>query len=118
MLETLMQDALNKQFNWEQTASQEYLAMAAWFEGMSLRGFASFMRKQADEEREHALRLFDHISNRGGEVTVAAIQQPRIAEHGENLVDGLILSSDHLNTSISQRSARFPGFKRLILPIV
>ena len=77
MLEPLMQDALNKQFNWEQTASQEYLAMAAWFEGMSLRGFASFMRKQADEEREHAMRLFDHISNRGGEVAVAAIQQPR-----------------------------------------
>ena len=77
MVEPEMQDALNKQFNWEQTASQDYLAMAAWFEGLSLRGFAKFMRKQSDEEREHAMRFFKHINDRGGQVEVGSITKPR-----------------------------------------
>jgi ferritin len=77
MLEAEMQAALNKQFNWEQTASHEYLAMAAWFEALSLRGFSKFMRKQSEEEREHAMRLFNHICERGGEVKVGPIVEPR-----------------------------------------
>ena len=81
MLEPVMQEALNRQFNHEQTASQEYLSMAAWFEKMSLRGFAKFMRKQSEEETEHAMRVFDHICDRGGEVTVGPIEKPR-ADYG------------------------------------
>ena len=51
--------------------------MAAWFEGLSLRGFSKFMRKQSDEERQHSLRIFDHICDRGGEVKVGPIAEPR-----------------------------------------
>ena len=76
MMNPEMQAALNAQFGREQTASQEYLAMAAYFEGESLSGFATFMRAQAAEETEHAMRFFDYLYNRGGEVTVGALPAP------------------------------------------
>jgi ferritin len=78
MLEPEMEQALNRQINWEQAASQEYLAMAAYFEAVSLRGFAKFMRKQSAEEGEHAMRLFDHVCDRGGRVSLGAVAKPPV----------------------------------------
>ena len=34
------------------------------------------MRKQSDEEREHAMKFFDFINDRGGSVELQAIAQP------------------------------------------
>jgi len=76
MLKPEIETALNAQLNEEQTAAQEYLAMAAYFEEQSLKGFAGFMRSQAEEEGQHAMRIFDHISARGGSVKVGAIPAP------------------------------------------
>ncbi len=76
MLKPDIEAALNAQLNEEQTAAQEYLAMAAFFEQQSLKGFAGFMRRQAEEEIEHAMRVFDHISARGGSVRIGAIAAP------------------------------------------
>jgi ferritin len=71
-----MQDALNGQITKEFYASQLYLAMSAHFEALNLRGFAHWMRVQSDEEREHALKLFDFILARGGSVELGAVEQP------------------------------------------
>ncbi len=76
MLKPEIETALNAQLNQEQTAAQEYLAMAAYFEERSLKGFAGFMRSQAEEEGQHAMRIFDHICVRGGSVKVGAIAAP------------------------------------------
>jgi len=76
MLNPEMQAALNAQFNREQTAAQEYLAMAGYFERESLSGFAKFMRGQVAEETEHAMRFFDYLFDRGGEVTVGSLAAP------------------------------------------
>ena len=76
MLKPKIEDALNAQLNEEQTAAQEYLAMTAWFEQRNLRGFASFMRAQAEEERQHALKIFDHIFDRSGNVQLKSIAEP------------------------------------------
>ena len=76
MLSTQMQDALNGQITKEFYASQLYLAMSAHFEALNLRGFAHWMRVQSDEEREHALKLFDFILARGGSVELGAVEQP------------------------------------------
>ena len=77
MLKTEIEAALNSQLNMEQTAAHEYLAMAAYFEQQSLQGFAGFMRAQSVEETEHAMRIFKHIFDRGGSVTIGAIGAPR-----------------------------------------
>ena len=50
--------------------------MAAYFEERSLKGFAGFMRTQAEEEGQHAMRIFDHICDRGGSVKVRSIPAP------------------------------------------
>ncbi len=76
MLKPEMQAAINAQFSREQAAAQEYLAMAAYFEGESLSGFAKFMRAQVAEETEHAMRFYKYVYNRGGAVTIGAIGAP------------------------------------------
>jgi ferritin len=72
-----MQDAMNEQINKEMFSSYLYLSMAAYFEDKSLPGFANWMRVQADEEREHAMKFYDFILERGGKVQLKAIDAPK-----------------------------------------
>ena len=73
-----MEEAFNNQINEELFSSYIYLAMAAHFEAENLEGFANWMKLQAQEEVEHAMRLFDHISRRGGRVVLKAIGEPSV----------------------------------------
>jgi len=72
-----MQDAMNEQINKELFSSYLYLSMAAYFEDKNLPGFANWMRLQADEEREHAMKIYDFILERGGRVELKAIDAPK-----------------------------------------
>lgn len=72
-----IQKAINKQINAELYSSYLYLSMAAYFESLSLRGFAHWMRAQADEERGHAMKLYEYIIERNGVVTLVGIDGPR-----------------------------------------
>jgi ferritin len=71
-----MQDALNEQVKYELESAYVYLSMSAYCETLTLPGFASWMRAQANEELEHALKIFDFINERGGQVTLHSIDQP------------------------------------------
>jgi ferritin len=71
-----LQDAMNEQIKEELYSSYIYLSMAAYFESVSLPGFAHWMRAQSNEELEHAMKFFGHIHERGGRVTLQAIDQP------------------------------------------
>jgi ferritin len=73
-----VEKAFNHQINEELFSSYVYLAMAAHFEAMNLEGFASWMKHQAQEEVEHAMRLFTHITRRGGRVVLKAIGEPPV----------------------------------------
>jgi ferritin len=72
-----MQDAMNEQINKELFSSYLYLSMAAYFEDKNLAGFAHWMRMQADEEREHAMKFYDFILERGGRVMLKGIDAPK-----------------------------------------
>lgn len=72
-----MQDAMNEQINKEFFSSYLYLSMAAYFEYKNLTGFAQWMRLQADEEREHAMKFYNFILDAGGRVSLKAIEAPR-----------------------------------------
>ena len=72
-----MQDAMNEQINKELFSSYLYLSMAAYFEDKNLPGFGHWMRMQADEEREHAMKFYDFILERGGKVVMKAIDAPK-----------------------------------------
>ena len=76
MIGKAMQDAINEQINKEFFSSYLYLSMAAYFEDRNLMGFAHWMRLQADEEREHAMKFYNFILDRGGRVYLKAINAP------------------------------------------
>lgn len=71
-----MQDAINEQIKNEFYSSYLYLSMAAHFESANLPGFANWMRIQTGEEKDHALRFFQYMLDRGGKVELKAIDQP------------------------------------------
>jgi ferritin len=77
MLTERMLGALNEQINAELSSAYQYLAMAAYFEGINLEGSARWMKRQAREELEHAMRIFEFIHGRNGQVSLAAVAQPR-----------------------------------------
>lgn len=68
---------INQQINQELTASYVYLAMSAYFEQESLRGFAKWCRVQSEEEQVHAMRLFDYLLDRGGKVDLGTLPGPQ-----------------------------------------
>jgi ferritin len=76
MISKKIQDALNAQINLEQYSAQLYLAMSAHCERRSFRGFAHWLRIQAQEETKHALKLVDFVLDRGGHLELAAIAAP------------------------------------------
>ena len=77
MISAKMQNAINEQINKELFSSYLYLSMAAYFENTGLPGAAKWMYAQADEEREHAMKLFKHQIDRGGKITLGAIEAPK-----------------------------------------
>jgi ferritin len=71
-----VESAINDQIAKEFYAAHLYLSMAAWFEDRNLPGFAKWMRVQNDEERQHAMRLFDYLIEAGGRVRLKALEAP------------------------------------------
>jgi len=76
MLSKKLQEKMNEQIKHELYSAYFYLSMAAYLESVSLIGAAHWMRLQAQEEQEHAMKFFDHIHDRGGRVMLQAIDQP------------------------------------------
>jgi ferritin len=76
MISQSLVDALNDQLKHELYSSYLYLAMSAYCDDQHLTGFAHWMRLQADEEREHAMKFFDFVQDRDGRVIMPAIAQP------------------------------------------
>jgi ferritin len=76
MISPAMIAALNEQIKHEYFSSYLYLAMSAYCEEQNLSGFAHWMRIQADEERGHAMKLFDYIQSLGVRVELKSIEQP------------------------------------------
>ncbi|MCC6711868.1 MAG: ferritin [Candidatus Dadabacteria bacterium] len=77
MLSKEIQDALNDQIKNEYFASFTYLSMAAHCESLNLTGFAKWLRKQSQEEIQHAMKLFDYIVDRDGQVVLQGIEKPQ-----------------------------------------
>jgi len=66
--------AINKQINAELYSSYLYLAMAAFLEAKNYLGFGHWMRVQSNEENNHAMKFFNYLLERGGEVVLSDIK--------------------------------------------
>ena len=78
MLSEKVEKALNGQLNAEMYSGYLYLSMNAYFKSINLDGFANWMHHQALEELEHGMKFYDFINQRGGRVTLKAIEAPPI----------------------------------------
>lgn len=76
MISKRMEEALNEQIKEELGSAYLYLAMAAYFEAENLPGMAHWMRVQTQEELAHAMRIFNHLVERGGRVKLQALAEP------------------------------------------
>ncbi len=76
MMSQTMQDALNEQMKHEFYSSYLYLSMSAYCDNMNLPGLSNWMRGQAREEVKHAMKIFDHVLDRGGNVQLQPIERP------------------------------------------
>lgn len=77
VLSKKMEEAINKQINAELYSAYLYLSMAAYFESVNYPGFAKWMELQAEEEKQHAMKLYHYVTERGGRVMLDAIQKPQ-----------------------------------------
>ena len=84
MLGKAVQEAMNEQIKNELYSAYQYLAMAAYCESANLPVLAHWMRTQAREEKEHAMKFYDFILDRSGQVVLQAIDQP-VAEFSSPL---------------------------------
>jgi ferritin len=102
MLSERMQTALNKQVRIEAESSQIYLAMASYGEQKGLEGVSEFMYDQSDEERQHMMKLFKYINERGGQAKVTELNGPAqefgsIKEMFETLLKHEVFVSQSIN---------------------
>ena len=71
-----MLDALNRQINAELSSAYLYLSMSAYLEGENFKGMAQWMRTQAEEEKLHAMNLYQHIVDRDSQVDLLPLPAP------------------------------------------
>ena len=76
MLSKRMLAALNKQINAETYSAYLYMSMAAYAKSLGLDGFENWFRVQVQEELAHATKFYDYVNERGGRVTLTAIEPP------------------------------------------
>ena len=110
MVSENMEKAINEQLNAEMYSGYLYLSMAAYFEDQDYPGFAQWMRVQAQEELDHAMKFYDYLNTRGARVTLTAIAVfKHVLEHEQmvtslinNLVDIAIEEKDHATNQFLQ----------------
>jgi ferritin len=76
MIGEKVKTALNLQMNRESYNARLYLSMAAYFHSLNLEGMARWMEAQSHEETGHALRLYQHLRERGARILLAAVDAP------------------------------------------
>src|SRR4030042_2079474 len=76
MVTKKVEKSLNDQINAELYSAYMYLSMSAYFEAENLPGFAQWMKVQWQEEIKHAMKIYDYVIERGGRITLKAIDKP------------------------------------------
>ena len=70
-------ERLNEQVAYEFAASQQYVAIAVWFDGETLPLLAAHFYRQAVEERNHAMMIVQFLLDSDHEVVVPAVEAPK-----------------------------------------
>ena len=85
--------AINDQIKAEFDSAYIYLAMSSYFKAEGLDGMAHWMKKQYNEEIEHAEKFIAYLYERGARVIIPEIAKPK--ETYENALDVFKTSYAH-----------------------
>ena len=70
-------DAVNEQIGNEFAASQQYIAIAVWFDAETLPNLAAHFYRQAVEERNHAMMLVQFLLDADQPVRIPGVVAPK-----------------------------------------
>ena len=70
-------ESLNEQVRYEFAASQQYIAIAAYYDAQTLPQLAAHFYRQAVEERNHAMMMVQYLLDSDQEVVVPGVDAPR-----------------------------------------
>ena len=73
---TAFVERLNEQIGHEFAASQQYLAIAAYYDDDTLPRLAAFFYQQALEERNHALMMVQYLLDAGHVAAIPGVTEP------------------------------------------
>jgi ferritin len=73
LISDAMNAAITEQIGHEFAAMLQYVAIATYFDGDGLPRLAQHFYRQAEEERDHAMRLVHYLVETGGAVAIPAI---------------------------------------------
>ncbi|NLA49754.1 MAG: ferritin [Bacteroidales bacterium] len=103
MLKKKVEDICNRQIEREGYSSNLYLAMAVWAETKGFEGTAGWLYAQADEEREHMLKLIKFVNDRGGTAIVPAFEKPPVEfENVQSLFEEVLKHEEFITESINE----------------
>jgi bacterioferritin B len=77
MISKQLADAINAQVGREFGASLQYICIANYFSAQALDKMAELFYKQADEERDHAMKLNKYVVEAGGDVHLPPVDAPK-----------------------------------------
>ena len=79
LISDAMAKQMNQQIGHEFGASMQYVQIAAYFDDAGLPVLTQHFLRQADEEREHAMKFVRYVLDAGGQLAIPAIPAPRHA---------------------------------------
>jgi bacterioferritin B len=84
-------DALNAQIAREFSAAHQYVAVGNYYAAETFPRLASYFYEQAEEEREHAMKMVNYLLDRDVTPDIGAIDAPRqsFGDHVEPIKIGL-----------------------------
>src|SRR5437867_1912374 len=68
---------LNEQIAHEFAASQQYVAIAVYYDAETLPGLAAHFYRQAVEERNHAMMIVQYLLDAGERVVIPGVEAPK-----------------------------------------
>ncbi len=74
---TTFASALNEQIGHEFGASQQYVAIAVYYEDQSLKELAAHFYRQAVEERNHAMMMVQYLLDADASVEIPGVDAPK-----------------------------------------
>ena len=77
MISKELNAAINEQVGHELRASHQYVNIATYFASYPLKKIAGMFYKQAEEEREHAMKFIKYVVDAGGKVEIPAVGAPQ-----------------------------------------